>query len=71
MRGNSHVRFGAGDEETCLGDGARRFIPTLPETPASLSLYEAGTPQLSSDAGTTLDFLLTGNSCDSDRNASR
>jgi hypothetical protein len=30
MRGNSHVRFGAGDEETCPGDGARRFIPTLP-----------------------------------------
>jgi hypothetical protein len=34
MRGNSHVRFGAGDEETCLGDGARRFIPTLPADPA-------------------------------------
>ena len=33
MRGNSHVRFGAGDEETCPGDGARRFIPTLPESP--------------------------------------
>jgi len=32
MRGNSHVRFGAGDEETCLGDGARRFIPTLLES---------------------------------------
>ena len=31
MRGNSHVRFGAGDEETCLGDGARRFIPNLPK----------------------------------------
>ncbi len=31
MRGNSHVRFGAGDEETCLGNGVRRFIPTLPE----------------------------------------
>jgi hypothetical protein len=29
MRGNSHVRFGAGDEETCPGNGARRFIPTL------------------------------------------
>src|SRR5271166_1331335 len=38
MRGNSHVRFGAGDEETCLGDGARRFIPTLPGFPAALSL---------------------------------
>ena len=25
MRGNSHVRFGAGDEETCLGNGARCF----------------------------------------------
>jgi len=33
MRGNSHVRFGAGDEETCLGDEARRFIPTLPAKP--------------------------------------
>lgn len=33
MRGNSHVRFGAGDEETCLGDEARRFIPTLPANP--------------------------------------
>lgn len=29
MRGNSHVRFGEGDEETCLGNGERRFIPTL------------------------------------------
>jgi hypothetical protein len=38
MRGNSHVRFGAGDEETCLGNGARRFIPTLPESSAYLSL---------------------------------
>ena len=38
MRGNSHVRFGAGDEETCLGDEARRFIPTLPADPAELSL---------------------------------
>lgn len=33
MQGNLHVRFGAGDEETCLGNGARRFIPTLPENP--------------------------------------
>jgi hypothetical protein len=33
MRGNSHVRFGAGDEETCLGNGVRRFIPTLPKFP--------------------------------------
>ena len=33
MRGNSHVRFGAGDEETCLGNGVRRFIPTLPNSP--------------------------------------
>ena len=41
MRGNSHVRFGAGDEETCLGDGARRFIPTLPESPSRLSLSGA------------------------------
>ena len=38
MRGNSHVRFGAGDEETRLGNGARRFIPTLPANPAQLSL---------------------------------
>lgn len=29
MQGNLHVRFGEGDEETCLGNGARRFIPTL------------------------------------------
>jgi len=33
MQGNLHVRFGAGDEETCLGNGARRFIPTLPANP--------------------------------------
>jgi hypothetical protein len=39
MRGNSHVRFGAGDEETCLGNGVRRFIPILPGSPAFLSLY--------------------------------
>lgn len=38
MRGNSHVRFGAGDEETCLGDEARRFIPTLPKRSAALYL---------------------------------
>ncbi len=38
MQGNLHVRFGAGDEETCPGDGARRFIPTLPADPAELSL---------------------------------
>lgn len=42
MRGNSHVRFGAGDEETCLGNGARRFIPTLPEPHSALSLSLAG-----------------------------
>ena len=41
MRGNSHVRFGVGDEETCPGNGARRFIPTLPENSATLSLYGA------------------------------
>ena len=39
MRGNSHVRFGAGDAETCLGDGVRRCIPTLQESPTFLSLY--------------------------------
>lgn len=44
MRGNSHVRFGAGDEETCLGNGARRFIPTLPKRSAALFLLRA-TPQ--------------------------
>ena len=38
MRGNSHVRFGAGDEETCLGNGVRRFIPTLQIPPLALSL---------------------------------
>ena len=36
--GNSHVRFGAGAEETWPGNGARRFIPTLPATAAILSL---------------------------------
>ncbi len=71
MRGNSHVRFGAGDEETCLGDGARRFIPTLPETLAFLSLYEAETANVTSGAGTSADFVLTGNSSHLDRNASR
>ena len=29
MQGNLHVRFGAGDEETCPGNGVKRFIPTL------------------------------------------
>ena len=29
MQGNLHVRFGEGDEETCLGNEVRRFIPTL------------------------------------------
>jgi hypothetical protein len=38
MRGNSHVRFGVGDEETYPGNGARRFIPTLLEIPSALSL---------------------------------
>jgi len=38
MQGNLHVRFGAGDEETCPGDGARRFIPTLPKSLAVLLL---------------------------------
>lgn len=28
MQGNLHVRFGERDEETCPGNGARRFIPT-------------------------------------------
>ena len=36
MPGNLHVRFGEGDEETCPGDGARRFIPTLPKSLAVL-----------------------------------
>ncbi len=53
MRGNSHVRFGAGDEETCLGDGARRFIPTLPGSAAGLSLSYL-------TAG-TIPMRLTGN----------
>lgn len=30
MQGNLHVRFGERDEETYPGNGARRFIPTLP-----------------------------------------
>ena len=44
MRGNSHVRFGAGDEETCPGNGVRRFIPTLPKTGAKspLPLFRLG-----------------------------
>jgi hypothetical protein len=45
MRGNSHVRFGAGDEETCPGNGERRFIPTLPANPAELSLLNRATPR--------------------------
>jgi hypothetical protein len=30
MLGNSHVRFGEGDGETCLGNGVKRLIPTPP-----------------------------------------
>jgi hypothetical protein len=41
MRGNSHVRFGVGDEETCPGNGVRRFIPTLPKNRSALSLSGA------------------------------
>jgi len=44
MRGNSHVRFGAGDGETHLGNGARRFIPTLPKTGSALFLWNIGHP---------------------------
>jgi hypothetical protein len=51
MRGNSHVRFGAGDEETCPGNGARRFIPTLPENSAALSLYGAAANTAGSGSG--------------------
>src|SRR5271156_22963 len=29
MPGNLHVRFGEGGEETCPGNGVKRFIPTL------------------------------------------
>ena len=46
MRGNSHVRFGARDEETCPGNGARRFIPTLPKFPTLLCLSPRNLPQL-------------------------
>ena len=55
MRGNSHVRFGAGDEETCLGNGARRFIPTLPELapPSPLSLFSAYAIASEADFGRT------------------
>jgi hypothetical protein len=49
MRGNSHVRFGAGDEETCLGNGARRFIPTLPADPVRTLTLNGG------DAARTLE----------------
>lgn len=37
MQGNLHVRFGEGDGETCSGNGARRFIPTLPRKNPSRS----------------------------------
>lgn len=30
MLGNSHVRFGERDGETCLGDGVKRLVPTPP-----------------------------------------
>lgn len=32
MLGNSHVRFGERDGETCLGDGVKRLVPTPPAT---------------------------------------
>jgi hypothetical protein len=44
MLGNLHVRFGAGDEETCPGNGTRRFIPALlyRKSPSFLSSNDAG-----------------------------
>jgi hypothetical protein len=52
MLGNLHVRFGAGDEETCLGDEVRRFIPTLPKSSAALSLEEGDAMRLERRAST-------------------
>ena len=40
MQGNLHVRFGEGDEETYLGDKARRSVPTPRATPR----FEGRTP---------------------------
>ena len=57
MQGNLHVRFGAGDEETCPGDGARRFIPTLPADPAELSL-SIGRPQPGAGGNESLECGL-------------
>jgi len=45
MLGNLHVRFGVGDEETCLRNGVRRFIPTQPATAAALFLSQPSTVQ--------------------------
>ncbi len=58
MRGNSHVRFGAGDEETCLGNGARRFIPTLPDGPAELSLSNLAVPRPPRHRSSTYAIIL-------------
>jgi hypothetical protein len=41
MLGNSHVRFGEGDEETYPGNGARRLIPTPPAAMAVLKKIES------------------------------
>lgn len=50
MLGNLHVRFGAGDEETCLGDEARRFIPTLPANPLPSSSQASPSAGIVGDA---------------------
>jgi hypothetical protein len=57
MRGNSHVRFGAGDEETCLGNGARRFIPTLPKRGAALCLSSKARDQGKGSAQRNVAFI--------------
>lgn len=59
MLGNSHVRFGEGDEKTCPGNGARRLIPT---PPATVGLFENVVGQtlhgLADADGRTLRFGL-------------
>lgn len=38
MRGNSHVRFGAGDGETCLGKRGKALHPYSTRARSALSL---------------------------------
>ena len=59
MRGNSHVRFGAGDEETCPGNGARRFIPTLPGPARSFPSWGALRPPAPLDSPAPRHGIVT------------